>query len=223
MRSTHRSVGAAVSSRTIRVTFPLSPGRSEAQTDNRLPNRLRRKTKKPTPFDSQTWLHAVLRPYSNHQTTQPLRMSRLALEKTQFSSEGTSLLRNGGGNGGGNLNEPFMQTYNDRTTNPPGGTAGAATGPQRPPTTAELQDLENARREAVAAQVEVPDEPSEHLTGKRVLLTCLVSVFAYLCLGVIAYTSLAGMDFVDALYFCVGELSVCAAVHTVCGCTCVRL
>ncbi|CAM9988314.1 unnamed protein product, partial [Ectocarpus sp. 12 AP-2014] len=35
----------------------------------------------------------------------------------------------------------------------------------------------------------------------------LATVFGYLCLGVLMYTTLAGMSFLDALYFCVVTLT----------------
>lgn len=98
-----------------------------------------------------------------------------------------------------------MATYNGGSANPRGGTEDTATAPQRPPTTPDLENLEKARQAVISSQMEVPDDPTMYLSRRWILIKCLAAVFAYLCLGVIAYTSLAGMDFVDALYFCVGK------------------
>lgn len=109
-----------------------------------------------------------------------------------------------------------MATYNGGNANPRGETTGNGTTPQQPATAVEPEALESARREAVAAQVEVPEEPDAPRSGKRVLITCVVILLAYLCVGVIAYTSLAGMDFVDALYFCIGKRTyICICILSV--------
>ncbi|CAM9739540.1 unnamed protein product [Pylaiella littoralis] len=122
------------------------------------------------------------------------------------SSEEANLLGNGGGSGN-SLDQPFMATYNGGSANPRGGTEDTATAPQRPPTTPDLENLEKARQAVISSQMEVPDDPTMYLSRRWILIKCLAAVFAYLCLGVIAYTSLAGMDFVDALYFCVVTLT----------------
>lgn len=50
-----------------------------------------------------------------------------------------------------------------------------------------------------------PDKVDVPLTGRRLLVRSLVNVSAYLSAGVAMYHWLAGMKFLDALYFCVGE------------------
>ena len=91
-----------------------------------------------------------------------------------------------------------------------GGVGGATAPPLRsatgPPQTA--AELEAARRAAVAAQVnqvKAPAEAPAPLTGRRLMLRSIVNVIAYLSAGVVMYHWLAGMSFLDALYFCVGE------------------
>ncbi len=122
------------------------------------------------------------------------------------SSEESTLLDK---NGGGSLNQPFIASYD-------GGAAAAATaagagGPgaaasEQPAVTA-LPALPRTAEELAAArmaQVEVPDAPREPLTGKALLIRSLIGVVLYLGVGVLVYTTMAGMDLVDALYFCVG-------------------
>jgi len=58
---------------------------------------------------------------------------------------------------------------------------------------------------AKAAQVKLPKAPSEPLTGRALLIRSLIAVLLYLSVGVLVYTTLAGMSLVDAIYFCVGE------------------
>lgn len=83
--------------------------------------------------------------------------------------------------------------------------ADAALPPAIPRTASELEAAEEARQEAVAAQAEIPEAPRAPLTGKGLLALSLATVFGYLCLGILMYTTLAGMSFLDALYFCVGR------------------
>ncbi|CAM9770763.1 unnamed protein product, partial [Ectocarpus sp. 4 AP-2014] len=121
------------------------------------------------------------------------------------SSERSSLLAN---TSSSSLNQPFMAGY-DKGGSPssPVLPADAALPPSIPRTASELEAAEEARQEAVAAQAKIPEAPRGPLTGKGLLALSLATVFGYLCLGVLMYTTLAGMSFLDALYFCVVTLT----------------
>ncbi|CBJ30152.1 Calcium-activated outward-rectifying potassium channel, putative [Ectocarpus siliculosus] len=121
------------------------------------------------------------------------------------SSERSSLLANTTST---SLNQPFMAGYdNGGSPSSPILPADAALPPSIPRTASELEAAEEARLEAVAAQAEIPEAPRAPLTGKGLLALSLATVFGYLCLGVLMYTTLAGMSFLDALYFCVVTLT----------------
>ncbi|CAM9339680.1 unnamed protein product [Ectocarpus sp. 6 AP-2014] len=121
------------------------------------------------------------------------------------SSERSSLLANTTNT---SLNQPFMAGYdNGGSPSSPILPADAALPPSIPRTASELEAAEEARLEAVAAQAEIPEAPRAPLTGKGLLALSLATVFGYLCLGVLMYTTLAGMSFLDALYFCVVTLT----------------
>ncbi|CAN0189094.1 unnamed protein product [Ectocarpus sp. 12 AP-2014] len=120
------------------------------------------------------------------------------------SSERSSLLANTNST---SLNQPFMAGCdNDGSPSSPVLPTDALR-PSIPHTASELEAAEEARQEAVAAQAKVPEAPRAPLTGKGLLALSLATVFGYLCLGVLMYTTLAGMSFLDALYFCVVTLT----------------
>lgn len=56
---------------------------------------------------------------------------------------------------------------------------------------------------------EVPAIPDAMPSGNRLRVNIALIVSAYLLLGMVFYTTLAGMTPLDALYFCVGELREC--------------
>lgn len=146
---------------------------------------------------------------SHQRTAAPLRCRGAGSERNTPSSEETSLLDNSGSvGGGGSLSQPFIAGYaggggGGGAADPGGDLAAAASGPPQA-----AAELEAARRAAVAAEVNrvaAPEEPGAPLTGRGLLIRSLLNVFAYLSAGVAMYTWLAGMSFLDALYFCVGE------------------
>ncbi|CAM9683950.1 unnamed protein product [Ectocarpus fasciculatus] len=123
------------------------------------------------------------------------------------SSEGSSLL---GNTTSTSLNQPFMAGYDSGgspSSSPVFPADDAALPPSIPRTASELEAAEDARQEAVAAQAKITEAPRAPLTGKGLLALSLATVFGYLCLGVLMYTTLAGMSFLDALYFCVVTLT----------------
>ncbi|CAB1116884.1 unnamed protein product [Ectocarpus sp. CCAP 1310/34] len=121
------------------------------------------------------------------------------------SSERSSLLANATST---SLTQPFMAGYNNGgSPSSPVLPADAALPPSIPRTASELEAAEEERQEAVAAQAKVPEAPRAPLTGKGLLALSLATVFGYLCIGVLVYTTLAGMSFLDALYFCVVTLT----------------
>lgn len=68
------------------------------------------------------------------------------------------------------------------------------------------EEAQEMREDALdEQQEEVPEEPWAPLSGRKLFSVSALFVFGYLAVGVVVYMMLAGMKFLDALYFCVGE------------------